>query len=144
MWCLCPDGAYAPLFTVGILTSADFFWKLSNSPTRRTLYGNSYTIPTPSIHTIQQLGLAVSKSYSSHPTRVRARFCLNLAGNVGKCVCRLHPSNDRHFCLSPTCWKCRPDTSATFCYVGQFLAVGVVSVRPIADTHSYIYVGNQY
>ena len=43
-----------------------------------------------------------------------------LAGNVGKCVCRLHPSNDRHFCLSPTCRKCRPNTSATFCYVGQF------------------------
>ncbi len=43
-----------------------------------------------------------------------------LAGNVGKCVCRLHPSNDRHFCLSPTCRKCRPDTSATFCYVGHF------------------------
>jgi hypothetical protein len=44
-----------------------------------------------------------------------------LAGNVGKCVCWLHPSNDRHFCLSPTCRKCRLDTSATFCYVGQFL-----------------------
>ena len=43
-----------------------------------------------------------------------------LAGNVSKCVCRLHPSNDRHFCLSPTCWKCRPDTPATFSYVGQF------------------------
>jgi hypothetical protein len=43
-----------------------------------------------------------------------------LAGNVGKCVCRLHPSNDRHFCLSPTCRKCCPDTSATFCYVGHF------------------------
>jgi hypothetical protein len=24
----------------------------------------------------------------------------------------------------------------------NFLAVGVVSVRPIADTHSYMYVGN--
>ncbi len=45
----------------------------------------------------------------------------NLAGNVGKCVCRLHPSNDRHVCLSLTCQKCRPDTSATFCYVGHFL-----------------------
>ena len=44
----------------------------------------------------------------------------SLAGNVGKCVCWLHPSNDRHFCLSPTCRKCRPDTSATFCYVGKF------------------------
>jgi hypothetical protein len=44
----------------------------------------------------------------------------SLAGNVDKCVCRLHPSNDIHFCLSPTCRKCRPDTSATFCYVGNF------------------------
>ena len=26
-----------------------------------------------------------------------------LAGNVGICVCRLHPPNDRHLCLSPTC-----------------------------------------
>jgi hypothetical protein len=42
----------------------------------------------------------------------------NLGCNVGKCVCRLHPSKDRHLCLSPTCRKCRPDTSATFCYVG--------------------------
>jgi hypothetical protein len=44
----------------------------------------------------------------------------SLAGNVGKCVCWLHPSNDRHFCLSPTCRKCHPDTSATFYYVGHF------------------------
>jgi hypothetical protein len=26
-----------------------------------------------------------------------------LVGNVRICICRLHPSNDRHFCLSPTC-----------------------------------------
>jgi hypothetical protein len=26
---------------------------------------------------------------------------------------QLHPSNDRHFCLSSTCWKC-PNTLATF------------------------------
>jgi hypothetical protein len=45
---------------------------------------------------------------------------VDLAGNVGKCVCRLHPSNDRHFCLLPTRRKCRPDSSVTFCYVGQF------------------------
>ncbi len=70
------------------------------------------------------------------------RICLGaLAGNVGICVCRLHPSNDRHFCLSPACRQCRPDTSATFCYVGQFQAVGVVSVRPAANTHSCIQVG---
>ncbi len=38
-----------------------------------------------------------------------------LAGNVGICVCRLHPPNDRHLCLSPTCRLCRADRSATFC-----------------------------
>jgi len=68
-------------------------------------------------------------------------LCRTLAGNVGKCVCRLHPSNDRHFCLSPTCRKCRPDTSATFSCVAHFLAVGVVSARPVADTLSYMYIG---
>ena len=64
-----------------------------------------------------------------------------LAGNVGKCVCRLHPSNDRHFCLSPTCRKCRPNTSATFFMSAIFLAVGVVPARPVADTLSYMYIG---
>jgi hypothetical protein len=43
-----------------------------------------------------------------------------LAGNVGICVCRLHHPNNRHFCLSPTCHECQPNTSATFCYVGQY------------------------
>ena len=55
------EQASKPPCTLGILTSADFFWKQSDSPTRRTFYGNSYTAPTPSIHTIQQLGLAISK-----------------------------------------------------------------------------------
>jgi hypothetical protein len=57
------ERASKPPSTLGILTSADFFWKQSGSPTRRTFYGNSYTAPTPSIHTIKQLGLAISKSY---------------------------------------------------------------------------------
>ncbi len=38
-----------------------------------------------------------------------------LADNVGICVCRLHPLNDRHLCLSPTCRQCRANRSATFC-----------------------------
>jgi hypothetical protein len=38
-----------------------------------------------------------------------------LADNVGICVCRLHPPNDRHLCLSPTCRQCQADRSATFC-----------------------------
>jgi hypothetical protein len=67
-----------------------------------------------------------------------------LAGNVGKCVCRLHPSNDRHFCLSPTRWKCFPDTSVTFCYVGQFFGCR----RRVGETccrHTLLHVRwNQY
>jgi hypothetical protein len=43
-----------------------------------------------------------------------------LPGNVGICVCWLHPPKDRHLRLLPTCQKCRPDTSATFCYVSLF------------------------
>jgi hypothetical protein len=45
----------------------------------------------------------------------------HLAGNVGIYVCWLHPSNNRHFCLLLTCRHCRPNTSATFCYISQFL-----------------------
>ena len=84
--------------TLGILTSADFFWKQSDSPTRRTFYGNSYTAPTPSIHTIQQLGLAISKSYSSlltnaahtfqrPPTAPQIRYLL-FPGSLGRHISR--------------------------------------------------------
>ena len=44
-------------------------------------------------------------------------------------VCRQHIGN-----VVPTCWL-HSVMSAIF------LAVGVVSVRPVADTHSYMYVG---
>ena len=50
---------------LGILTSADRNWKASASPSRRTFFGNSYTAPTPSIHTLQLLGLGISKAFSS-------------------------------------------------------------------------------
>ncbi len=79
---------------------------------------------------LQVVGAKKSKNaqkcrYAAHTWKSGTRYYYStlaacLAGNVGKCVCRLQPSNDRHFCLSPTCWKCRPDTSATFCYVSQF------------------------
>ena len=69
------EQASKPPCTLGILTSADFFWKQSKSPTRRTFYGSSYTAPTPSrIYTIQQPGLAVSKSYSSLLTNATRTF----------------------------------------------------------------------
>ena len=37
----------------------------SASPTRRTFFGNSYTAPTPSLHTLQLIGLSISKAYNS-------------------------------------------------------------------------------
>jgi hypothetical protein len=51
--------------TLGILISADLRWRQSASTTRQTFYGNSYTAPTPSLHTLQLLGLSISKAYSS-------------------------------------------------------------------------------
>jgi hypothetical protein len=68
------EQASNPPSTLGILTSADFFWKQSQSPTHRTFYGHSYTAPTPSIHTLQQLGLAVSKGFSSLLTNATRTF----------------------------------------------------------------------
>ena len=47
----------------GILLAADAFWRLH--PTRQ-FYGFSHTAPTPQIHTIQQLGLAITKAFSVH------------------------------------------------------------------------------
>jgi len=57
--------ASTPPCPLGILTSADINWSASASPARRTFFGNSYTAPTPSIHTIQLLGLGISKAFSS-------------------------------------------------------------------------------
>ncbi len=59
---------------------------------------------------------------------------VSLAGNVGKCVCRLSPPNDRHLCLSPTCRR-------HYLMLTNFLAVGVVSVTFVPDILSYMYVG---
>ncbi len=39
---------------------------------------------------------------------------LYLADKVGICVSPLHPPNDRHLCLLPTCRQCRPNTPASF------------------------------
>ncbi len=48
---------------LGILRTADANWKLKRN---RTFYGFSSTAPTPAIHTIQQLGLGITKAYSMH------------------------------------------------------------------------------
>ena len=47
----------------GILQSADAYWKLN--PTRK-FYGYSHTAPTPQIHTLQQLGLGITKAFTLH------------------------------------------------------------------------------
>jgi hypothetical protein len=47
----------------GILNTADAVWKNTKS---RNFYGFSYTSPTPQIHTIQQLGLGITKAFTLH------------------------------------------------------------------------------
>jgi hypothetical protein len=48
----------------GILTLADHNWK-HNNPTGR-FFGNSYTSPTPTIFTLQTLGLCFIKAFAAH------------------------------------------------------------------------------
>ena len=48
---------------IGILRTANANW---NRNKLRTFYGHSYTAPTPSIYTIHQLGLGITKAYSVH------------------------------------------------------------------------------
>ena len=64
-----------------------------------------------------------------------------LAGNVGICVCRLHPPNakDRHLYLSQTCRKCRPNTLKTFCYVGHFFSCWG-RVREFTSQQTFLHV----
>jgi hypothetical protein len=47
----------------GILHAADAVWKTTKT---RNFYGFSYTSPTPQIHTIQQLGLGITKAFTLH------------------------------------------------------------------------------
>jgi len=46
-----------------ILHTADEVWKLNKT---RRFFGHSYTAPTPQIHTIQNLGLGITKAFSLH------------------------------------------------------------------------------
>ncbi len=48
---------------IGILKTADSLWKTSK---QRPFFGHSYTSPTPSIFTIQKLGLGVTKAFAVH------------------------------------------------------------------------------
>jgi hypothetical protein len=59
------ERASTPPCSLGILTYADIQWSNSKSISRRTFFGNSYTAPTPSLHTIQLMGLGITKAFSS-------------------------------------------------------------------------------
>ena len=48
---------------IGVLKTADSMWKLNKT---RKFFGYSYTSPTPSIYTTQQLGLGITKAFATH------------------------------------------------------------------------------
>jgi hypothetical protein len=48
---------------IGILRTANTIWKSNKT---RQFFGYSYSSPTPSIHTIQQLGLGITKAFTAH------------------------------------------------------------------------------
>ncbi len=50
-------------FHFGILWTVDANWKTTKS---QAFFSHSYTAPTPSIHTIQQLELGITKAFSLH------------------------------------------------------------------------------
>ena len=53
----------------GILLEADYYWKhtqkTQSTSTIRRFFGRSYMAPTPSITTIQQIGIGIAHAYSS-------------------------------------------------------------------------------
>jgi hypothetical protein len=57
----------------GILPHADSSWK--SKRTGHAFFGNSFTAPTPSISTLQQLGLCISKSFASHIRYAVTKYC---------------------------------------------------------------------
>ena len=56
----------------GILPLADLHWPTTQS---RQFFGHSYTAPTPSISTLQDLGLCLSKAFASHIRFALKRTC---------------------------------------------------------------------
>ena len=57
---------------IGIFPHADHAW--STTRTRR-FFGHSFTAPTPSITTLQHLGLCICKSFASHIRYASKKFC---------------------------------------------------------------------
>jgi len=55
----------------GTLKLADHNWKLTQT---QRFYGHSYSVPTPTIHTLQQIGLTITKAFTIHIRYARQRF----------------------------------------------------------------------
>jgi len=55
----------------GILKLADHNWKLTQT---RQFYRHSYSAPTPTINTLQQIGLTITKAFAIHIRYARRRF----------------------------------------------------------------------
>ncbi len=55
--------ATTQLCPLGILKTADHIWKKTKN---RQFFGYSYTAPSPSIYTIQKLGLGITKAFTTH------------------------------------------------------------------------------
>jgi hypothetical protein len=58
---------------IGILKTADAMWKINKTG---AFFGFSYTSPTPSIFTTQQLGLGITKAFATHIKNVDKRTSL--------------------------------------------------------------------
>ncbi len=71
-----PLWASTPPCLLGILTYADIQWSNSKSTSCRTFFGNSYTAQTPSLHTIQLMGLGITKAFSSLLCSATSKFSL--------------------------------------------------------------------
>jgi hypothetical protein len=56
----------------GIHPHADHTWSTQRS---RPFFGHSFTAPTPSISTIQLIGLCLSKSFAAHVRYATLKFC---------------------------------------------------------------------
>ena len=57
---------------IGIFPHADHTWSTTRP---RRFFGHSFTAPTPSITTLQHLGLCICKSFASHIRYASKKFC---------------------------------------------------------------------
>ena len=75
--------ATTPPCRSGLIPTAAINWKLNKD---RRFYGHSYTAPTPHEHTLQQLGLVITKSYGLH--------LRNASRRMGTCPPNQNATND--------------------------------------------------